>query len=476
MTAPSPPPADAHDPRGATLRERWSALRDLAAAQLPLVLLVLLALVAAYALLQPTPPQRLVLATGVPQSAYAEFGQRYAEHLRGYGIDVELRATQGSAENLALLRDPASGVDVAFVQGGSSGRRAVDEPANEPLVSLGSVFVEPVWLFYRADSAERLLEGAPFVNLAQLANWHVNVGVPGSGGPPLMRQLLDAHRVDPSMLTLSQLAVTPAVVEFLEGRLDAIVLAQAPEAPMVQMLLQTPGVRLFDFAQAQALSRRFPFMSPVTMPRGIVDLAADRPPADVHLVAPTTSLVARETLHPALVELLVLAAQRVHGGAGWFHDQGRFPNPSHPEWPLADEAKRVYEAGTPWLQRYLPFWLANLVDRMWLVLVSVIAVALPLSRVLPPLVEFRIRSRIFRWYAQLREVEDAVGVRPAAELVARLDDIDRRVEHVAVPLSYADELYALRSHIQLVRRRVLAHELAKQPADATSPPAHGRAS
>lgn len=458
MTAASPPPDDAHDPRGPTLRERWSALLDLVAAQLPLLLLVLLALVGAYWLLQPTPPKRLVLATGVPQSAYAEFGQRYAEHLRGYGIEVELRETQGSAENLALLRDAASGVDVAFVQGGSSGRRPADEPVDEPLVSLGSVFVEPVWLFYRADSAERLLKGAPFANLAQLAGWHVNVGAAGSGVPPLMKQLLDAHRVDAGQLTLSQLAVTPAVVEFLEGRLDAIVLASAPEAPMVQMLLQTPGVRLFDFAQAQALSRRFPFMSPVTLPRGIVDLATDRPPADVHLVAPTTSLVARDTLHPALVELLVQAAQRVHGGAGWFHVQGQFPNPAHPEWPLADEARRVYEAGTPWLQRYLPFWLANLIDRMWLVLVSVIAVALPLSRVLPPLVEFRIRSRIFRWYAQLREVEDAVGLRPAPELVARLDDIDRRVEHIAVPLSYAEELYALRSHIQLVRRRVLAQE------------------
>lgn len=471
MTPPSRPPPDAAGPaevRGPTLHERWSALRDLAAAQLPLVLLVLLALVAAYALLQPTPPERLVLATGVPQGAYAEFGQRYAEHLRAYGVEVELRATQGSAENLALLRDPDSGVDVAFVQGGSSGRRPADEPAGAPLVSLGSVFVEPVWLFYRADSAARLLQGAPLTNLAQLDGWRVDVGEPGSGVAPLMKQLLAAHRVDAAMSTLSQLPVTPAVVEFLEGRLDAIVLAQAPEAPMVQMLLQTPGVPLFDFAQAQALSRRFPFMSPVTLPRGIVDLAADRPPADVHLVAPTTSLVARETLHPALVELLVQAAQRVHGGAGWFHDQGQFPNPSHPEWPLADEAKRVYEGGTPWLQRYLPFWLANLIDRMWLVLVSVIAVALPLSRVLPPLVEFRIRSRIFRWYAQLREVEDAVGVRPAAELTARLDDIDRRVGHIAVPLSYAEELYALRSHIQLVRRRVLG--------DEPLPPARGRAS
>jgi TRAP-type uncharacterized transport system substrate-binding protein len=451
-----PSPASAESGRR-RLRAAWAAVGDFVAAQLPVLLLAALALVAAYVLLQPTPPKRLVLATGVPQSAYAEFGQRYVERLRVHGIEVELRQTQGSADNLALLRDPSSGVDVAFVQGGSSGKRPADEPHDEPLVSLGSVFFEPVWLFYRDASARRLLHDVPLTNLAQLSGWRLNVGAAGSGVPPLMTQLLAAHRLDPNALTLSELPVTPAVVEFLDGRLDALVLASAPEAPMVQMLLQTPGVRLLDFAQAQALSRRFPFMSPVTLPRGVVDLAGDLPAVDVHLIAPTTSLIARESLHPALMQLLVQAAQQVHGQAGWFQRAGDFPNPAHSEWPLSDEARRVYEGGQPWLQRYLPFWLANLVDRMWLVLLSVIAVALPLSRVLPPLVEFRIRSRVFRWYAQLREVEDAMGERAAAELVERLDDIDRRVEHIAVPLSYADELYALRSHIQLVRRRVLAH-------------------
>ena len=204
---------------------------------------------------------------------------------------------------------------------------------------------------------------------------------------------------------------------------------------MVQMLLQTPGIRLLDFAQAEAYSRRFAFMSPVLLPRGVVDLARDLPPADVRLVAPTAALLARDRLHPALVQLLVQAAQQVHGGAGWFQRKGDFPNAANTEWPLAAEAQRVYRSGTPWLQRYLPFWLANLADRMWLALLGIGVVLIPLSRVLPPLYEFRIRSRVFRWYGQLRLVE------------ARVGDID-------VPLSYADELYALRSHIEMVRARV----------------------
>ena len=451
--AASPRPDDEH---GA--RSLWQSLRGFVVAQLPLLLLVLAALAAAYVVLQPTPPKRLTLATGGAQGAYAEFGRRYADALRAHGIEVVLRETGGAADNLALLRDPASGVDAAFVQGGSSGKRPVDEPPDDGVESLGSVFHEPVWLFYREDSAKRLLGGAALTNPAQLAGWRLNVGAPGSGVPPLMHRLFDAYRVDVDALRLSQLPLTPAVVELLDGRLDALVVASAPEAPMVQMLLLTPGIALFDFAQAEALSRHFPFMTPVVLPRGVVDLAADRPPADVRLVAPAASLLARETLHPALVQLLVQTARQVHGNAGWFQHAGEFPKPEATEWPLATEAQRVYRGGTPWLQRYLPFWAANLIDRMWLVVVSVIAIALPLSRVLPPLVEFRIRSRVFRWYAQLRAVEDAVGSRPAAELLHRLDDIDRRVEHIAVPLSYADELYALRSHIQMVRRRLQSHD------------------
>jgi hypothetical protein len=174
----------------------------------------------------------------------------------------------------------------------------------------------------------------------------------------------------------------------------------------------------------------------------------------VRLIAPTATLVARDTLHPALMQLLVQAAQHVHGGAGWFQRKGDFPNAANTERPVAAEAQRYYRSGPPLLQRYLPFWLANLADRMWLALIAIIAVLIPLARVLPPLYEFRIRRRVFRWYAQLRAVEDARGTRPAAELLADLAAIEQRVDAIRVPLSYTDELYSLRSHIDLVRQRL----------------------
>jgi hypothetical protein len=458
----------------ATLRHTLLSFRDLLATFGPFIVLAAALLALAYWVLDPTPPRKVVLATGTEQGAYAEFGKRYAQILKGYGITVELRATQGAAENLRLLQDPNSGVDIAFMQGGAGERlrkeadslAPAEDGDDEPtLVSLGSLFYEPVWLFYRTDAAERLLKAPALTSLSQLPGWRLNVGANGSGTPNLMNKLFDANRIDRTALTVVRKSQTPAAVDLIGGDIDALVFASAPESLMVQMLLQTPGVGLYDFAQADAYSRRFPFLTPVTLPRGVVDLAGDVPPRDVRLLAPTATLLARATTHPALLQLFMQAAQQIHGGAGWFQHKGDFPKAGGTEQPLAKEAQRFYANGIPVLQRYLPFWFANLIDRMWPVLVSIIAILIPLSRMLPPLYQFRIRSRIFRWYAQLREVEEAVGRRPADELLAELSAIETRVEDVHVPLSYADELYSLRSHIQMVGNRL---RMVETPAGETA--------
>ncbi len=440
-----------------SFRETLLSLRELFLTAVPFVLLAVGLLAFAYWLLDPTPPKSVTLATGQSQGAYAEFGKRYAQILKENGVEVRLKPTAGAAENIALLREPGGEVDIAFVQGGADVERppSADDAGADDLVSLGSLFYEPVWLFYRADSAERLLKAPELKSLGQLAGWRVNIGAPGSGVPNLMARLIDANQIDRSTLALQREAQTPAVVGLLDGSTDALVFASAPESLMVQMLLQTPGIRLFDFAQSEAYARRFPFLSAVTLPRGVVDLAKDLPAADVRLVAPTATLVARKGTHPALIQLFVQAAQQVHGGAGWFQKKGDFPNPRNTERPLAKEAQRFYAGGVPVLQHYLPFWLANLVDRMWPAILTIVAVLLPLSRVLPPLYTFRIRSRVFRWYRQLREVEEAIGRRPNEELLHELEAMEKRVALVTVPLSYADELYSLRTHIHMVAERLI---------------------
>jgi ABC-type nitrate/sulfonate/bicarbonate transport system substrate-binding protein len=433
------------------IRYTLLSIRELLISAGPFALLAVALLVLAYLWLDPTPPKRVTLATGPAQSAYDEFGKRYQRALAANGIEVVLLPSQGSSDNLRLLREGQA--DLGFVQGGSNERATKEESGIE---SLGSLFVEPVWLFYREDAARKVNPASILTALTQLQGMRLNVGTAGSGVPLLVDKLLQANGIDPQRITLTQLEQTQATVAFLGGELDALVFASAPESLMVQMLLQTPGVKLMDFAQSEAYSRRFPFLTPVVLPRGVVDLARDLPPADMRLVATTTALLTRQKTHPALLQLFAQAARDIHGPAGWFNRAGMFPSIEHSEYPISREAERAIQAGQPFLQRYLPFWLANLVERMWLALGIILAILLPLSRVVPPLYQFRIRSRVFRWYAQLRAIEERLQAEPAAqpELARELDQLEDRVGRIHVPLSYADELYALRGNIDLVRRKI----------------------
>lgn len=430
-----------------------SHLRDLLVPAAPFVLLAAGLLALAYWWLDPMPPRRVTLATGPAQSAYEEWGQRYARLLAQQGIEVVLQPSEGSAENLELLR--RGEVDLGFVQGGSG---TADE--DEELSALGNLFVEPIWIFYRS-AAVRRLDG-----LRDLQRLRVSVGSAGSGVPALMQQLIEANGLDPRQLQLLPLEPTPAVVALLDGRIDALVFASAPESLLVQMLLKTPGIALMDLAQSEAYARRFHFLSPVVLPRGVVDLATDLPSRDVRLIATTTTLLAGPDVHPALLQLFSQASLRLHRGAGWFNRARSYPNGDLAAYPLAREAERTLRNGVPLLQRYLPFTLANLLERMWLALGIIIALLLPLGRIVPPLYEFRVRSRVFRWYAQLRQIEERLQAGETADdLVRELDELEIRVGHIRIPLSYADELYALRNHIDLVRRRLRGEDRTPATAD-----------
>lgn len=428
------------------------SLRDLAASAGPLVVVAAALLWLAYWWLNPTPPKRITLATGPSQSAYAEFGVRYAKALAANGVEVVLLPSEGSSDNLQMLRDGRA--DLGFVQGGT----ALPQPDQDAdLSALGSLFLEPVWLFYRETAARQVTPSGRLTALPQLRHLRVNVGTAGSGVPNLMATLLDMNRLDNKALQLSQLEQTPATVKLLGGQLDALVFASAPESPMVQMLLQTPGIRLMDFGQNEAYARRLSFLTPVTLPRGVVDLARNLPPQDVRLIATTTTLLARDGVHPALLQLLSQATLSLHGTAGWFNRAHEFPKATGTDFALAPEAERTLRSGVPTLQRYLPFSWANLVERMWLALGIIVAVLLPLGKIAPPLYAFRVRSRVFRWYGQLRALEERweAGSAQTSELLEELKTLENRVEKVIVPLSYADELYALRNHIELVRQKLL---------------------
>ena len=438
---------------------------DLVATAGPTVLIIAVLCAAAYLIVDPAPPRQVVLATGQENSAYEEFGKEYTAALAKHDIKVTTQRSLGSQENLERLN--AGKVDIAFVQSGSTEEEAARRAG---LVSLGSLFTEPVWIFMR--------EPVAVTKLADLKGKRINLGPEGTGVPKLLRKVLELNGVEPADLTIGALENTPATVELLEGRIDALVFSSGPEAPLVQMLLQTPGIKLFDFSQAEAYSRRLPFVTHVVLPRGIVDVGRDIPAQDYHLIAPTATLVARDDLHPALVDLFVQAASQIHGDTGWFQTQGQFPSARFTEIPVAREAEKFYKNGPPLLQRYMSFWMANLLDRMWVVVVALAALWIPLSKVVPPLYVWRIKSRVYRWYGQLRTVEQELDAAQGEErgpvsvaLLKRLDEIEAMVNQISIPLAFADALYGLRSHINFVRQRVravaAAAEQAAAPAEQT---------
>ncbi|QYF95900.1 TAXI family TRAP transporter solute-binding subunit [Massilia sp. PAMC28688] len=427
------------------------SFRDLVAATGPTILIIAALCLLAYVLVDPTPPRHVTLATGQENSAYEELGKKYAAALGRHGIKVTLVRSLGSQENLQRLQEGK--VDIAFVQSGSSDGRGGADPRLQDLVSLGSLFTEPVWLFLR--------EPVKAAQIKDLKGLKINVGPEGTGVPQLFRKILDLNGIEPDEVTLGALENTPGTMALLDGSIDGLVFSSGPEALMVQMLLQTPGIRLFNFDQAEAYARRLPFLSHVVLPRGIVDVGRDLPAQDYHLIAPTATLVAREQLHPALVDLFVQAATDIHGGTGWFQQQGQFPTERYTEIPVSRDAAKFYKDGPPLLQRYMSFWMANFLDRMWVVVVALAALLLPLSKVVPPLYVWRIRSRVYRWYGQLRTVEQELEAAQAAGhpelakgLLQRLDEIEELVNQISIPLAFADGLYGLRSHINFVRQRV----------------------
>jgi TRAP transporter TAXI family solute receptor len=417
----------------------------------PIVLMVIAVVVAGYYLVDPAPGRTLDFSAGQDNTAYQEFATKYAQDLAKNQIQLRIHKSQGSQENLHQISDPDSIIDIGFVQSGSTNQADAEA---QGLISLGSLFYEPIWIFYRNKK--------DFTSLVELKGKRVNVGPDGYGVRRLFTQILSVNNLEESDIQVQQLESSAAAAALIEGKLDVLVMSSASDSLLVQMLLQTPGVKLFDFVQAEAYTRRFPFLSHVILPRGIVDLGRDIPSRDYHLISPTATLVAHESLHPALISLFLQAAKKIHGGANWFSKQAEFPSDRYTEIAVEKQAEKFYKNGTPFLQRYLSFWMSNFLERMWVVLLTLGALALPLSKIIPPLYVWRIRSRIYRWYGQLRSVEHAFDEATpkqrkqiAQEQLQRLDAIEQKVNHISIPLSYAEELYGLRSHIQFVRKRVL---------------------
>lgn len=411
----------------------------------PLILIAVAAFIWALSAMDPAPPQKIRFAAGAPGGAYHGYAQRYQRILEEQGVTVELVTTAGSIDNLRLLEEGAA--DVGIVQGGLT--RMGDATL---LRSAGGIFEEPFWVFVRADHEARQFE--------DLRDARLSIGAEGSGTRALAMILQREYGgIWPENSRIG-LGAANAQEALLRGEVDAAAFAASANAPYILALMRSPEVRLLPFERAQALARRQHALTAVTLVRGVMDVGADIPSEDVPLVAAVAQLTIRADLHPAIEAVLLDAAFLLHSDADVFSDAGRFPNMTNVDLPVSKQAARYYQNGPTFLRRYFPFSVANFLDRAWVLIIPLLTLAIPLARAAPPVYRWRVRRRIYIWYKDLRALEARGRAQPEGEarknVLRELEKLQVEVGRLDVPLSYTDDFYRLRSHIEFVKQLLIS--------------------
>jgi TRAP-type uncharacterized transport system substrate-binding protein len=412
----------------------------------PAALLVTAVVLAATWFLQSTIPRHIVLASGLKDGLYHQYSQRYKEILAREGVTVEERLTGGAEENEQLLHDPKSGVDVAFVHGG-----IVQPQERGNLTMLMALYYEPLWIFYR--------DPATLTQLDQLRGRQVAIGSPGSGVRAFVEPLLAANDITSANTRLSPLVNLEALHALQRGEIAAALFIGQVPFPAVWEALHDASLKLMSLERADAYPRRFPYITKLTLPAGTVDFALHIPPQEVKLIGTKAMLVARDDLSPSITTLLLEAARELHSQQGYFAGVGEFPNTAPVDLPVSADASRHLRFGPSFLHRYLPFFVATYLEWLIVLLVPLLVVLVPVTNLLPQVFRWRVRSRIYRLYGELKLLEREIGAQtgtvPIAHWIAHIDRLEQAAARMGTPASYASEAYTLREHIALVRGIVL---------------------
>lgn len=395
------------------------------------------------------PPQRVSIAAGRPGSAYYQLAEQYRDILAEDGIELEIVETPGSVANAEALLRAEDPVDAAFLQGG------VTLPADAPVEALGAIFLEPLWIFHTG----RLRDPA---DPSRWRGLSIAAGEPGSGTRFAVDAALGALGLDPGELSLLPMSSSGAAEALSAREIDAAIFVAPVSAPYLQPLFADDGVEIGRIRDPEALVRRLPFIQSTDLPRASIDYAEMRPPERIELVAMVGRLVAQDGLHPALVDRLVEAARAVHSGRDLITGEGRFPSVAGVAMPMNSQAATLIDNGPSTLNRFLPYWVGAQIDRFALLLVPLAVILIPIFRIAPGLYQWRMRSRVWRRYSELREIDDAAAAtldpRTLAGLAERLDRIEEELVQLKLPPRYREYAYALRVHLNVVRQRISARQ------------------
>jgi TRAP transporter TAXI family solute receptor len=410
--------------------------------------------------ISPAPPRSITMTTGAADGAYHYFGQKYQTYLQKHGIKLNLQTSAGSVQNLQRLQGSDAGV--GFIQGGL-GILSLNPNGDEestPLRSLSVIAYEPIWVFAQTPDMAKQLGGS----LLGLIGKRIAVGAEGSGTRKVATELLAAYGVTAQNSQFEAISGMAATEALLSNKLDVIIQIAAPQASAVKKLLD-PGnsATLIHLSQAEGLVRKLPYLSTVILKGGSVDIPSKTPPQDVLLLTTTANLVVRQDTHPAITFLLLEAAREIHHGATLLSRPGEFPHPRDTDFPLAEEAARYYKDGRPFLQRYLPFWLANALQRLLLILIPLAAIGIPVIKLIPELLEFKEKNRLYRRYADLLKIENEIRAKQLnqEEIMVerkRLDQIEHDISKMKFTLDFSDRVYTLRQHVDYVRMQLLQEQ------------------
>jgi TRAP transporter TAXI family solute receptor len=410
--------------------------------------------------ISPAPPRSVTLSTGATDGAYHAFGDKYKAYLKRHGIELILQPSAGSVQNLERLQ--SGGTDASFIQGGL-GILSLNPNGDEDNTSLRSLSVigyEPIWVFAQTPALAKQLNGS----LQGLKGKRIAVAAPGSGTRKVAVELLAAYGVTEQNSAFEGISGMAATEALLSNKLDVIIQIAAPQAPAVKKLLN-PGnsATLIALSQAEGLARKLPYLNTVTLKAGSVDLPTQTPPQDILLLTTTANLVVHQGIHPAIAYLLLEAARDVHHSATLLNRPAEFPHSRGTDFPLADEAARYYKDGRPFLQRYLPFWLANAIQRLLLILIPLAAVGIPVIKLIPELLQFKEKNRLYRRYADLLKIEHEIRAKQLnqEEIMLerkRLDKIEDDISKMKFTLEFSDRVYTLRQHVDYVRMQLMQEE------------------
>lgn len=402
-------------------------------------------LIATLIWLNPAPPKTLHLAIGRGGGLNGELARQYQADLQRDGIQVELVKTEGSIHSLQLLTDPEAKVDVAFVLGGVAHGAAIPG-----VVALGSLYYDPIWVFYRRALGAGLA-------LDDLRGRRVSIGSTTSGNYINAIRMLEAYGLNDQNTHFELLGSKDALAKLQAGELDAAFVTAPPESNRLKSFFAEPRVRLLGGQDNAALAARLAYLQLITVPRGTVDLAQHFPPVDTQVLSTTMTLVARESVHPALLYRLLTAMRTINGQPGLLARAHEFPADRAVDFPLSTVAERFYASGVPFLQAYFPFWIAILLDRFLTIVLPVLVMMFPILRVAPAVYGWAIRARLTRWYARLLQLEVDLNnglVESVTVAHERLDGIERGIRDLRMPLTFSSQVYVFKEHIDLVRRGV----------------------